>query len=143
MKFSMARSKFAFIDANIWIAELDTDDTTHQKARALLIEALKERTVLVSVFVIQEVCSIFMKKGYMDLAKFFYEFVTKHGAVKVVSVGQEWLDATSDLLAEITPRKALSYTDYSLMAIARELGAEIITFDEKLLSTYRQLTSNR
>lgn len=141
MKFCMAKSDIAVVDSNIWIAELYIDDKTHKKAKEVLSRILQKQTVVLSVFVVQEVCSVFMKMGHPNLAKVFYEFISEHTAIKIVGVDQEWLDAIAELLAEAKPRKALSYTDYSLICMAREFGAELVTFDKKLLAASKQLSS--
>lgn len=141
MKLYMVNSKLILVDANIWVAALDKDDTTHQQAHSFLNKIAKDKTLILSALVVQEVMTVYMRKGYFDLAQSFYQFAKTHKAVRIIGADQQWLDATAELLSEVKTRRALSYTDYSLIAMAREFGAELATFDKKLLTAYKQLTS--
>lgn len=123
---------FKIFDSNIWIARLDHSDSQNKKATEVF-DKLNSK-LLLTTFLISEICTILQFKAGKERSDFFLNFIKENKDIQIL----EDFDF-SELLDFYLQNnfKKLSFVDRSLLLLSK--GFEIVTFDkdlEKALKNY-------
>ena len=116
------------LDASIVIALLDSEDTHHQRARALLLSR-PEETLAASPLTLAEVLVGPTRAGCPDRAK---------AALDVLGVNSVPLSEDApQQLAALRVETGLKLPDCCVLLAARQTGATLATFDDRLAGAAR------
>lgn len=112
-------------DTNVWIGLLDEDDSLHRQAVDLL-SATKEK-IIVPYCVATEVSNILAARVSKEEANQFLFHIINNQDIELVDN-----DFVKDIVFFGSFGKRMSFTDYSLISLARDKGYELITFDKSM-----------
>ncbi len=127
----MIYNKIIF-DSCVFIALYNKNDDFHMEALNIF-EYYKDSIILISSYVVQEVCTVLTYKFWKEKANIFIEDITNANNVLLLQ---------SDTMEEMkffrSINKKISFTDLSLLYLASKQDCLLITFDEQLLKLYKK-----
>ncbi len=120
------------IDSSILIALYNSDDTQHTNALSVF-ERLPNHLVILHPYVVQEVSTVLTYRAGLPRAQEFLSDIPNSENTFMPAV-----DVRSDIEYFKKLNKKISFTDSALIRLAKELGAELVTFDKQMMSLSRQ-----
>ncbi len=130
--------KRVLIDASVWIAYFDIEDSHTAKAKKLFEEFLRDRTILLlSDYVIQEILTVLLYKRKTSLVEMFTQYLKDEALIQIVDIDTLLLHKTIQFAKSHEWRPKLSLTDWSLLFLAKNLELPLYTFDIQLEHAYR------
>lgn len=134
-------AKAQLVDANVWIAYFDKDDSLSEQGRDLLKQTHAEsRPLLLTDFIIQEVLTIFLYKNKITYIEKFLNYIETQPHIEIIGIdGLLWKRVTQFMRRHKHIPK-LSFTDWSLLYLATAFGFGLDTFDKQLNTTYQRLS---
>jgi predicted nucleic acid-binding protein len=127
----MARSNFV-VDSSVLISFYNSDDTQHEKALNFF-EKLTDYSLIIHPYVIQEVSTVLTYRTDISRAQKFLLDTLNSENIFIPNV-----DTRRDMEYFQKLNKKISFTDSALIRLAKELGAELVTFDKQMMSLLRQ-----
>jgi predicted nucleic acid-binding protein len=120
------------IDSNIFVAFYYDGDVDHKRALQILRE-LNSQLLVVHPYVIQETATVLAYKlGQLAAVNFLNDLENS------VNVSIPPVDVKIDIKNFISLQKKISFTDSSLIALAKQLNAQMVTFDRQMLSIFKK-----
>jgi predicted nucleic acid-binding protein len=122
------------IDSSIIIAAYDTNDTLHDRA-LVLIKNIENKTLHLHPYVIQEVVTVLSYRFGSIVAKIFLENVKIAENLSIPFV----LDVKGEMEFFGKLNKKISFTDASLVKMARDKRIPVLTFDKQIISILKTI----
>lgn len=132
-------AKGCLIDASVWVAYFDTNDTLHRQAQSVL-NGKTDTVLLLTDYIVQEVITVFLYKKQHQLIEELMKTIQKEN-VEIISVESSFLKSLLKFIKQFSYSPKISLADWSLMFLAEELGLPISTFDKQLNNTYSRLAA--
>ena len=130
MKLFMENS--IFIDSNVFIAELNENDTLHSRAKSLL-ERIESRNLssITSNFVISEAITVLSQRAGNNVAVSFADFIyNKNASIDIIAIDRE-IELEGLAYLKRLKSKNVSFCDCAAMAILKIYNIKnIATFDK-------------
>lgn len=120
------------IDSSVFIALYYEEDINHKRALEIF-EELEMKVLIIHPFVIQEVATVLTYKISKQLANSFLKDLDNSFNTTVSSSSINY-----EINFFLKQESRLSFTDTSLIALAKAQDAALITFDKKMLSLYQK-----
>ena len=120
-------SNFFVIDSSIFVAFYHGGDSLHNDA-VNIMRALDAKTLVIHPYVIQETATVLAYKFGHTQAKKFLEDISTSAHVIIPPV-----DITADITNFSHANRKMSFTDITLMSLAKRMGAKLVTFDSQML----------
>lgn len=115
------------LDSNVWIAYLNKNDNQHRKAVNTFNKLDDE--ILITEYIILEVCSVLTMRVSKATADDFLKIVINNQDVQVLSSSNSFFHKTINYFLDYS-NDNLSFVDVSLLKLSRNY--ELKTFDKKL-----------
>ena len=131
MRSPMASDR-CVIDSSVFVAFYREVDSLHVDALAIMRE-IADATLVVHPYVIQETTTVLAYAVGLPLAK---QFLIDIGASPNVFIPP--VDMQREIQSFKNVKVKISFTDSALVALAKDLGARLITFDMQMLSLARK-----
>ena|SRR3989344_4326084 len=125
----MAFDRFV-IDSSVFVAFYWALDSQHEDALRVM-ETLAGNTIIIHPYVIQEVATVLTHRLGLSVAKKFLNDISVSKDVRLV-----YSDIRADIDAFTTLNAKISFTDATLIALAKKEDAKLVTFDRQMLSLY-------
>ena len=130
MKLFMENS--IFIDSNVFIAELNENDTLHSRAKSLL-ERIESQNLssITSNFVISEAITVLSQRVGKNVAVSFADFIyNKNASIDIIAIDRE-IELEGLAYLKRLKSKNVSFCDCATMAILKIYNIKnIATFDK-------------
>lgn len=123
------------VDSSFLVALYITDDSQHEMAEKIAKQMMDvEKTIIMHPYVIQEVATILTYRMGMILTKRFLDDLFASASVRIpqVNAPQE-----ADFFKRVNKR--MSFTDITLVHLAKQMGVPILSFDRQILSLLKNL----
>lgn len=117
------------LDANVWIAFLNKNDSQHEKA-INVFDTIIDR-VLIPEYILVEVLNVLQLKASKDSINTFLDVLYNSDSVEILLSNKDFLYCSLDFFRNSNYPK-LSFIDQSLLCL--ENSYQIITFDKALNS---------
>lgn len=115
------------IDSSVWVALFLDFDTQHEKAAEFFTNLEAEKKIYLPYCVISEVATILAYKHSKEQADKFLEYIRGNSDIVIFE---------NQTKAEIEffqkTREKISFTDASLVYLAKSFALTLITFDEQM-----------
>ena len=121
------------IDSSVLIAFYHDDEDDHSLAVDIL-EKSREHNIILYPYVIQEVVTILTYRFGLDMAMKFLSDLPRAENVFMPAV-----DLVGDIEYFQKLNKKISFTDSSLVRLAKGLNAELVTFDRQMMSLVKKV----
>lgn len=122
------------VDANIWVAYFDRNDTLSDHALSLLKDIFNQNTrIVVTDFVIQEVMTVLLYKNKHHAAELFFQFVDDEVSIEIFHCDRTLLHQTILFAAKKIWKPKCSFTDWSLAFLSHHFNMKLLSFDKQLL----------
>lgn len=129
------------VDANVWIAYFDKDDSLSEQGRDLLKQThVESHPLLITDFIIQEVLTIFLYKNKADHIEKFLNYIETQPHIEVIGIDGLLWKRVAQFMRRHKHIPKLSFTDWSLLYLATAFGFGLNTFDKQLNNTYQRLS---
>ncbi len=115
------------LDSNVWIAFLDKSDSQHKQAEKIFNE-LKQK-IIITEYIILEVCSVLSLKVNKKVADSFIEMAFNNRDIEVLLSDEHFFKETTKLFLNCLYTH-LSFADISLLYLSNFYN--VITFDKEL-----------
>jgi len=122
----------AVVDSSVFIAYYWGLDSQHTKAVRIMDE-LASSSLIVHPYVIQEVATVLTKRLGLSIAKRFLAAICEGSNVEI-----PWVDVHADIDAFQALKTSLSFTDITLIRLAKSTHVALITFDRQMLSLFAE-----
>lgn len=119
------------VDSSVFVAFYRDVDAQHNQALRIMSE-LSALTLIVHPYVIQETATVLSYKCGLKVAKQFCLDIASAGNVIIPAV-----DARYDINHFVEAGEKMSFTDITLIELARAFGARVVTFDRQMLARAR------
>ncbi len=120
------------IDSSVWVALYLDFDSNHEKAKNLF-QLLEGKRVYLPYCIIVEVASVLARKHSKKQADDFLEFVIENCDIYIFN---DTIDEEIRSFLGLPDR--ISFTDSSIICIAKQRGLEVLSFDKQLLQILRR-----
>lgn len=120
-------NKSFVIDSNVFVAFYDEADSNNSLAKSALKE-LSKGQLIVHPYVIQEVSTILTYRFGIIMAKKFLGDIKKSDNVVI-----PFVNISGDMDFFISLAKKVAFTDATLIALSKESGAALLTFDKQMI----------
>lgn len=123
------------IDSSFLVALYITDDSQHEMAEKIAKQMADiEKKIIMHPYVIQEVVTILTYRIGITLANRFLDdlFSSKSVSIPQVNTLQE-----ADFFKRVNRR--MSFTDITLVHLAKQISVPILSFDRQILSLLKNL----
>ena len=127
MRPSMEFSR-CVIDSSVFVAFYRDIDALHVDALRVM-QALAHTTLVVHPYVIQETATVLAYGSGMDKKKSFLSDIAIATNIEIPIV-----DVRHDMWLFENHTTKMSFTDISLIGLAKETNARLVTFDKQMLS---------
>ena len=114
-------------DSNVWIGLIDEDDALHAKAEH--VAAGITGKIIVPYSVALEVANLLTLRLSKTAANNFLFEIVNNRDIEVVGP-----DFAKEVVFFASFDQRMAFTDYALIALARDKGYRLITFDKKMQS---------
>lgn len=122
------------VDANVWIAYFDRNDSLSDHARSLLKSIFdQEGRIVITDFVIQEVMTVLLYKNKHHAAELFFQFVDDEDLIEIFHCDRTLLHQIIHFAAKKSWKQKLSFTDWSLAFLSHHFNMKLLSFDKQLL----------
>ncbi len=118
------------VDSSVLVAYYWARDSQHTEAIRVMDE-LASASLIVHPYVIQEVATVLTKRLGLSVAKRFLSEIREGSNVEI-----PWVDVQADMHAFRSVTTPLSFTDITLIRLARSTNTALITFDRKMLALF-------
>lgn len=128
------------IDANVWIAFFNEEDSQYHKAQKdmqRLIESASE--ILLTDFILQEVATIFLHQQATDSFDRFFSFINTDPRVDIIGIDTLLVQETQQLITTQQFSPKISFTDWSLILIGLRFNVHFLTYDKQLHNALQRL----
>jgi predicted nucleic acid-binding protein len=119
------------IDSNVFVAAYYQGDSSHTEAIKIL-SGLNNKILIVHPFVLQETATVLADKLGKQAAVNFLTDIENAANVVIPAV-----DIKEEIKYFISVKKKISFTDASLIALAKQMKAHLVTFDRQMLSSFK------
>ncbi len=120
---------FYTIDSSVWVSAFLADEINHERAYAFLTTAIKNSSnIIIPVTVTIEVAMALARRGESVLADQALEFMLAIPSMQFVEITYSKM---IDIIQAISSLKVRGM-DAIVIAIAREYGSQLVTFDKEL-----------
>jgi len=127
--------KTFLIDANIWIAYFDLDDSLNKKAEKIINSHLKSNNfLLLSDYIIQEVITVFLYRNRIEQMEKFINFIYGNNDISILGIEKDFAQNILNLARKRKFKPKLSLTDWSLLFLSQTFYLKLLTFDKQLLN---------
>ncbi|QQR54682.1 type II toxin-antitoxin system VapC family toxin [Candidatus Peregrinibacteria bacterium] len=120
------------LDTSFIFAYFNSVDSLHKKARHIF-KSSAEEPHFVSFLVYQELLTLmtsrFSSKEAIQLSEIL---LSEDSGIQLLKMDEEYFEESVALFEELSPHK-LSFVDISLLVLAKNLEAKVLTFDERLV----------
>lgn len=120
------------IDSSVFVAFYRDVDSLHADALAIMRD-ISDATLVVYPYVIQETATVLAYAVGLPLAKQFLTDISESANVLIPVTNIQ-----RDTQAFMSIKAKISFTDAALVALAKETGARLVTFDMQMLSLARK-----
>lgn len=120
------------IDSSVFVAFYRDIDSLHADALAIMRD-ISDATLVVYPYVIQETATVLAYAVGLPLAKQFLTDISESANVLIPVTNIQ-----RDTQAFMSIKAKISFTDAALVALAKETGARLVTFDMQMLSLARK-----
>lgn len=124
-------SSHFIIDASVFVALYRDIDAQHSEAFRTMNELL-ERTLVVHPYIIQETATVLTYKCGVAVANRFLADIAVATNVIIPAV-----DVRRDMQTFVSIGSRISFADAALIALAKQTGGKIVTFDKQILSIFK------
>ena len=124
------------LDSSVWIAYYHENDSQHEKAS----NAIRDKggnNILVNDCIIDEVATVLQAKAGHEKAKLVLDALLNTDSVSFKHTSEEEFFEIADYFKK--QKEKLSFTDCSIVLLAKKSGAEVITFDRRLGAAIEKL----
>ena len=125
------------LDANVWIAFLRKNDTTHERARKVFGQI--KGIVILPEYVLLEVVTVLSQKVGKEYSNRFLQMVTGNKEIIIVPSSSFFLSSLVEFYLASVHSK-LSFVDHALLYLSKEIL--VITFDKALHRALRLQNSS-
>lgn len=125
-------SSLFVVDSNVFIAFYNQADAQHEDAVSILQE-IENETIIVYPYVIQEVATVLVYRFGITVARKFLNDITNAHNVLLPPV-----EVIGDIEYFSSVNKKISFTDSSLVRIAKRMNAGLITFDKQMIALLKK-----
>src|SRR3989344_1365860 len=119
------------IDSSIFVAFYYEGDQNHKNALEI-IKTISGKTLIIHPYVISEVVTVLTYKVSKEVAEVFLS--------DVIGVDDVFIP-NPDVLSEseffIFQKKKISFTDSTLVYLAKKLNAKLVTFDKQMIASLK------
>lgn len=112
---------FCFVDSNVWLYGFSTDKKEDTK-RMLAKQLIKEKSIIISTQVINEVCCNLRKKHKLDEQSILNLIVAFYSKYQVVSFNLDILESASNIRTQYN----ISFWDSLIVSCALSAGVNIL-----------------
>ena len=130
---------YILVDANVWLAYFNTEDTLHRKAVPTL-ERLEDKLLLVTDWVLQEVLTSFLYKNQSGLIPRFMDKLNNSEHFSVVRIDSDLYRETIQFMERQNYKPKISLADWSLAFLSTNFELPLLTFDKQLKNLLGRLT---
>ena len=123
-------SNIFVIDSCVFVAFYYEGDSSHAKALKI-IERLDSEVRIVHPYIIQETATVLAYKLGVDLAIDFLDDVTNSPRIFI-----PFVDVYDDVSNFKRASKKMSFSDVTLVMLAKREHAQLVTFDKQMLSLF-------
>ena len=120
------------IDSCVFIAAFYQEDSKHREAIQIFSD-LQLKSFIVHPYVIQETATVLTYKLGPYAAFLFIQTITKAANATITSV-----DIGTEMNYFISLKKKVSFTDSTLINLAKTLNAGLVTFDKQMLALFKK-----
>lgn len=132
--------KAVVVDANIWIALIDKQDSLHDQAYEILQEIDEETQILLTDYVVQEVITVLLYKKRSQLIQGFLKYFRSNPHIISISIDTDFFDSITKYIEKQNYSPKLALTDWSLLFLADYFEIHVLTFDKQLANACKKLT---
>lgn len=119
------------LDTSYLYALLREEDDHHQKALQLS-KKLNDELVYITFLIFQEFLTLLTGRASSQEAIKVADFLlSEKSPIQLLKIDKEYFEDTLALFKKLSPHR-FSFVDVSLIILAGELEAEVITFDKRL-----------
>ena len=112
---------FCFVDSNIWLYAFSTDQKEETK-RILAKQLIKEKSIIISTQVINEVCYNLLKKHNLNEKSISNLITSFYSKYQVISFNRDILESASNLRTQYN----ISFWDSLIVSCALSAGVNIL-----------------
>lgn len=137
----MGFDRSVIVDSSVWIAYFDKDDSHSCTAEKLLVEWTSSYTrLIVTSFVVQEVCTVLLYHEKHEALKTFFSFIKENGNLSLLVIDMELIERALIFANRHAWRPKISLNDWVLLYLAAHIGDTLATFDRQLINAYARFT---
>ena len=130
------------LDTSVIISFFDEEDVFHPKAAKLFKEFERDgKRLLITNYVVNEAVSVAIRKAGLAKSKELLEFLLEYKNGEIFHVDAKGFMEVVKTFK--TQKSTLSFTDCSLLWLARYYGFKVETFDKKLNSELEKLAGKK
>ena len=119
--------KSYILDSSVWIALFVESDSTHEDA-VKLFESIETSKVVIPYCVILEVCTVLSCRHSFEHTQNFMRYIQNNEDIFILDNS-----AQEEMYFYQSLKTAISFTDVSLIFLAKKHGFTLVTFDRKML----------
>lgn len=123
----MESSNTNVVDSSVFVALYRPGDTHHEKAKELFA-SLEQQTLVVHPFVIQEVATVLCYTDGVARAKAFLSDIQNANNIRITMP-----QVSREIQFFTKLSKKLSFTDSTLILLAQDTGAQLLSFDTQMM----------
>lgn len=126
------------LDTSFIISFFNENDVFHEKAVKSLREYEKQnKRFAVSNYIINEALTVILRKRSLKSAKDLLDFLLNYKRLEIFHVDDKGFFKIIELFKN--QKNGLSFTDCSLIWMAKDYGFTVATFDKQLLNILKEL----
>jgi len=118
------------VDSSVWVAWFHEKDSQHEAAETRM-EIIKDRGIMLTEYVIAEVCAVLVQRAGKGIADQFLLSVLDNESVEIVLSNPDFFQRVISEFRAHQDQK-LSLVDISLLVLSESRGASVLTFDRAL-----------
>ncbi len=119
------------LDTSFIYAFFNEVDEFHGIARNLM-QNIEEEPIFISFLVYQELMTLMMSRFSSEKAILLADTLfSENSSLQILKMDEEFFEDTQALFQKLSPH-TFSFVDVSLMVLAQNLEAKVLTFDKKL-----------
>lgn len=133
--------KAVVVDANVWIALLDKQDSLYDKAYTILKSFDAKTQVLLTDYVIQEVMTVLLYKNRQRVINTFLRYIEDEPRFITIGIDPEFFSSVTKFIADRKYSPKISLTDWSLLFLQTYFAVNLVTFDKQLAHASRRIAA--
>ena len=139
----MEKNRYTIFDSSVWIAFYKNADTQHKKS----VTEIKKwestnKQCLVSNLIVEEVFSVLTYIGHKKYANQFINFCINNKRITWLDLDKNFIDKINTFSNhDFLKNKKISFTDFSIIFLAKHFDFEILSFDKELNKTAKKISN--